>query len=162
MAEMRAVFQCDYFAGISAFFVEISAFPVRLCSDENDSIFVYFRKHWISREESMRYRKNVGDFGEQFATEMLNLSGYRVIARNFRVREGEIDIIAIKDGVMHFIEVKTRNGDEFGYPSDSVTVTKQKKIKNAARQYLSSRRGNWEDVSFDVFEVMVNHIENCM
>ena len=110
----------------------------------------------------MRYRKNVGDFGEQFATEMLNLSGYRVIARNFRVREGEIDIIAIKDGGMHFIEVKTRNGDEFGYTSDSRRVTKQKKIKNAARQYLSSRRGNWEDVSFDVFEVMVNHIENCM
>lgn len=110
----------------------------------------------------MRYRKNVGDFGEQFAAEMLNLSGYRVINRNFRVREGEIDIIAIKDGVMHFIEVKTRKGDEFGYPSDSVTQTKQKRIRNAARQYLNNRRGNWEDVSFDVFEVMVNHIENCM
>ena len=110
----------------------------------------------------MRYRKNVGDFGEQFATEMLNLSGYRVIGRNYQVREGEIDIIAIKDGVMHFIEVKTRTSDEFGYPSDAVTDTKQKKIKNAASHYLSSRRGKWEDVSFDVFEIMTNHLEDCM
>ena len=66
------------------------------------------------------------------------------------LKGGEIDIIATKDEVMHFIEVKTRTSDEFGYPSDSVTETKQKRIKNAARQYLSRRRGNWEDVSFDV------------
>ena len=110
----------------------------------------------------MRYRKNVGDFGEQFATQMLTLSGYRVIAKNYVVKGGEIDIIAIKDGVMHFIEVKTRTGNEYGYPADAVTETKQKRIRNAARQYLSSRRGNWEDVSFDVFEVMTNHIEDCM
>ena len=110
----------------------------------------------------MRYRKNVGDIGEQFATKMLALSGYNVIAKNYVVNGGEIDIIAIKNGVMHFIEVKTRTGDEYGYPADSVTEIKQKRIRNAARQYLSSRRGNWTDVSFDVFEVMVNHIEDCM
>ena len=110
----------------------------------------------------MRYRKNVGDYGEQFATEMLNNSGYRIITRNYMVKGGEIDIIAIKNGVMHFIEVKTRSSDEFGYPSDAVTENKKKRIRNAARQYLSERRGTWEDVSFDVFEVMTNHIENCM
>ena len=63
----------------------------------------------------MRYMKNVGDLGEQLAADMLSNSGYRIIKRNFTVRGGEIDIIAIKDGVMHFIEVKTRTGDEFGY-----------------------------------------------
>ena len=110
----------------------------------------------------MRYRKNVGDIGEKLAADMLTNSGYRVIARNYIAREGEIDIVAIKDGVMHFIEVKTRSGDEFGYPADSVTETKQLHMKKAAASYLASRRGHWNDLSFDVYEVMVNHIENCM
>ena len=110
----------------------------------------------------MRYRKNVGDFGEKSATEMLTLTGYRVIARNYVAKGGEIDIIATKDNVMHFIEVKTRTSDEFGYPSDSVTETKQKRLKNAARQYLAGRAGNRSDVSFDVYEVMTNHLVDCM
>ena len=110
----------------------------------------------------MKYRKNVGKIGEQLAADMLSNTGYRVIARNYLTRDGEVDIIAIKDGVMHFVEVKTRTSDEFGYPADSVTETKQKRIRKAARSYLSGRRGHWEDLSFDVYEVMVNHIENCM
>lgn len=110
----------------------------------------------------MRYLKNVGDLGEQLAADMLSNAGYRIVARNYLVRDGEIDIIAIKNGVMHFIEVKTRNGDSFGYPSDAVSETKLKKMKKAANNYLSSRRGQWSEVSFDVYEVMVNHIENCL
>lgn len=110
----------------------------------------------------MRYMKNVGDLGEQLAADMLSNSGYRIIRRNFTTRGGEIDIIAIKDGVMHFIEVKTRTGDEFGYPADSVTEAKRQRLRKAAREYLYTRRGCWENLSFDVYEVMVNHIENCM
>ena len=110
----------------------------------------------------MRYRKNVGEIGEQLAADMLTNCGYRIIARNYAVRDGEIDIIAIKDGVMHFVEVKTRSTDEFGYPADSVTENKQRRIKKAASAYLASRRGYWTELSFDVYEVQVNHIENCM
>lgn len=110
----------------------------------------------------MRYRKNVGDFGEEFAARILENMGYRILARNYAVKAGEIDIIAVKDGVLHFIEVKTRNGNGFGYPSDSVTQLKQARIKKAASQYLQSRRFGWKNVSFDVFEVMTNHLENCM
>lgn len=110
----------------------------------------------------MRYLKNVGDIGEQLAADMLSNEGYRIVARNYLVRDGEIDIIAIKNGVMHFIEVKTRSGDEFGYPSDAVSASKLKRMRRAASVYLSSRRGHWSEVSFDVYEVMVNHIENCL
>ena len=110
----------------------------------------------------MRYRKNVGEIGEQLAADMLSNAGYRIVTRNFMVRDGEIDIIAIKSGVMHFIEVKTRTGDEFGYPADAVTAAKKNRMKKAANAYLTSRRGQWNDVSFDVYEVMVNHIENCL
>ena len=93
----------------------------------------------------MRYRKNVGDIGENFAADLL-----------------KIDIIAIKNGVLHFVEVKTRNGDQYGYPSEAVTATKQLRIKRAAEQYLQGRRMNWNKVSFDVYEIMTELIEDCM
>ena len=110
----------------------------------------------------MRYKKNIGDSGESFATEVLALSGYSVIARNYSIKCGEIDIIATKGGVLHFIEVKTRTSDEYGFPADAVDETKQKRIRNAARHYLANKKGSWSEVSFDVFEVMANHIEDCM
>ena len=74
----------------------------------------------------------------------------------------EIDIIAIKDGILHFVEVKTRNGDQYGYPSEAVTPTKQLRIKRAAEQYLQGRRMQWNKLSFDVYEIMTDLIENCM
>ncbi len=110
----------------------------------------------------MRYRKNVGDIGENYAAELLSNSGYHIIERNYRTKAGEIDIIAIKDGVLHFIEVKTRNGNQYGYPSEAVTSTKQMHIRKAAEQYLQSRRGAWNNVSFDVYEIMTELIEDCM
>ena len=110
----------------------------------------------------MRYRKNVGDIGENFAADLLTNSGYQIIERNYRTKAGEIDIIATKNGVLHFIEVKTRNGDQYGYPSESVTATKQLRIKRAAEQYLQGRRLNWNRLSFDVYEIMTDLIEDCM
>lgn len=110
----------------------------------------------------MRYRKNVGDIGEEFAAQLLENSGFKVIARNYATKQGEIDIIAIKDGVMHFVEVKTRTGCQYGYPSESVTRTKQARIKKAAQQYLGSRRLHWNSISFDVYEIMTDLIEDCM
>lgn len=110
----------------------------------------------------MRYRKNVGDIGEEFAAQLLENSGYRIIARNYATKQGEIDIIAIKDGVLHFVEVKTRTGCQYGYPSDAVTKIKQDRIRKAAKQYLASRRLTWNSVSFDVYEIMTELIEDCM
>ncbi|MBR0309074.1 MAG: YraN family protein [Mogibacterium sp.] len=110
----------------------------------------------------MRYRKNVGDYGEEFAALLLENSGFRVIERNYAIKAGEIDIIAIKDGTIHFIEVKTRTGNQYGYPSDSVNRIKQQRIRRAAESYLSSRRLRWNRVAFDVYEIMTNHIEDCM
>ena len=64
--------------------------------------------------------------------------------------------------MLHFVEVKTRNGDQYGYPSESVTMTKQLRIKKAAEQYLQGRRMQWNRVSFDVYEIMTDLIEDCM
>ena len=113
-------------------------------------------------KRAMRYKKNVGDLGEDFAASLMENAGYRIIARNFATKQGEIDIIAIRDGVLHFVEVKTRTGCQYGYPSDAVTKIKQDRIRKAAQQYLNSRRLTWKSVSFDVYEIMTNHIEDCM
>ncbi|MBQ6440877.1 MAG: YraN family protein [Mogibacterium sp.] len=110
----------------------------------------------------MRYRKNVGDIGENFAADLLTNAGYKIIERNYRTKAGEIDIIAIKDGVIHFVEVKTRNGNQYGYPSEAVTATKQTHIRRAAEQYLQGRRMQWNKTSIDVYEIMTELIEDCM
>ena len=110
----------------------------------------------------MRYKKNVGDSGEDFAARMLEDSGYEIIERNYATRFGEIDIIASRDGVLHFIEVKTRTGIEYGYPADAVTDVKRLRIRRSAECYLSRRRSSWKRVSFDVFEVLANLIVDCM
>ena len=109
-----------------------------------------------------RYCRKVGGAGEDFATKMLEETGYMIIERNYRTNMGEVDIIASKDGVLHFIEVKTRTGDEFGYPADAVTETKQNHIRRVAESYIARRRHMWEDVSLDVIEVTFNLLEDCM
>ena len=110
----------------------------------------------------MRYRKNVGDLGEDFAAQLLINSGFTILQRNYRTKVGEIDIIAIMDEVLHFIEVKTRNGDQYGYPSESVNLTKQNRIRKSAEIYLQNRRMTWQRISFDVYEIMTELIEDCM
>ena len=109
-----------------------------------------------------RYCKDIGDSGEEFAAFILELNGFCVLERNFRTSIGEIDIIATKDGILHFIEVKTRTEDVYGRPAEAVTENKARVIRKVAECYLGKRRVTWKRISFDVFEVMTNLIEDCM
>jgi putative endonuclease len=79
---------------------------------------------------------NLGKQGEKFASEILQSRGYKIIKQNFRSKFGEIDIIAIKDNCLIFIEVKTRYSQKFGSPEEAVTWTKLNRIKKTA-QYFS-------------------------
>ena len=109
-----------------------------------------------------RYCKKVGDSGEEFAARILVDEGYVILERNYRTRTGEIDIIAMKNSTVHFVEVKTRTSDEFGYPADAVTEEKQRTIRRTAEIYMANRRLMWKSYSFDVAEVTFNLIENCI
>ena len=113
------------------------------------------------KADMRRYCKNVGTAGEEFAARILEDTGFNVIEKNYRTKVGEIDIIALKDGVMHFVEVKTRTEDDFGYPADAVDEAKQETIRRSAEIYLSRRRTVWRAVSLDVAEVTFNLIEDC-
>ncbi len=110
----------------------------------------------------MRYRKTIGDSGEEFAAKVLEESGFKIIERNYSTRYGEIDIIALRDGVLHFIEVKTRTNMEFGYPAEAVTDVKVTRIRRTAESYMCRRKAYWRSISFDVFEVMTDLIVDCM
>ena len=110
----------------------------------------------------MRYMKNIGDSGEYFAVSLLENAGFEILERNYMTKRGEIDIIAYRDGVLHFIEVKTRTTSEYGTPSEYITEAKKTRMRRSAEQYISGRKLYWRSVSFDVFEISVNLIEDCM
>lgn len=112
----------------------------------------------------------IGYLGESAACQYLTRHGYAIIKRNFRLKCGEIDIIAKKDGCTVFAEVKTRRSTAYGQPSEYVDYRKQMKIRKTAMCYIKSLD---TDMRFDVVEVLydnvhgefkvksINHIENA-
>ncbi len=77
-----------------------------------------------------------GALGEQRTAKYLEERGYEIVARNFRCRFGEIDIIAKNDRYLAFVEVKTRDVDGLGHPFAFITPAKQRKVVRAAQYYL--------------------------
>lgn len=110
----------------------------------------------------MNTNKSIGGNGEEFAALILQSKGYEILERNYRTQIGEIDIIARKDNVLHFIEVKTRTQNNYGYPAEAVTEEKLNRIRRASQIYMLNRKLYWRNVSFDVFEIMTNMIQNCV
>ena len=95
-------------------------------------------------------RRTVGAVGENVAANYLKGRGYRIVERNYRVRFGEIDIIAEQEGDLVFVEVKTRTDDLFGSPLESVTARKQKQLSKIALDYMSRQGCVDRNARFDV------------
>lgn len=110
-----------------------------------------------------------GKLGEDCAAKFLEATGYTIIARNFRIRSAEIDIIAQIDDVIVFVEVKARSSIRHGLPSEAVNLRKQRKIIEAAGVFIQDDRFSECACRFDVVEVYlrgehvetINHIENA-
>ncbi|MDP2673937.1 MAG: YraN family protein [Dehalococcoidia bacterium] len=97
-----------------------------------------------------RARRDLGDFGERVAAAHLEAKGYRIRERNFRTREGEIDIIAERDGTLVFVEVRTRRGGSRGTAAESVTARKVAHLLAAAQAYAQANPGCPADQRIDV------------
>ncbi len=97
-----------------------------------------------------RARRDLGDFGERVAEAHLKANGYRIRERNFRIREGEVDIIAERGGTLVFAEVRTRRGAALGSAAESVTATKAARILAAAQAYVQATDGCPADQRIDV------------
>lgn len=97
----------------------------------------------------------LGSQKEEMAAEKLKLLGYRILERNYRCRTGEIDLIAWKDGVLIFVEVKYRSSVKSGFPEDAVGWQKQRRISKAAAWYLAEHGLPMEkDCRFDVVAIL--------
>ncbi len=99
-----------------------------------------------------------GALGEVYAARYLRDRGYRIVCANYRTRLGEIDIAAEKDGVLAFVEVKTRGAGMIALPMESVDLNKQRRIVSAAAQYLKSEPAGIR-TQFDVIEVYLDEAE---
>ncbi|MDR9460067.1 MAG: YraN family protein [Dehalococcoidia bacterium] len=85
------------------------------------------------------HSRDIGVLGEKIAAEYLTGLGYMIRERNFRSREGEIDIIAEKDDFLVFIEVRTRTSTSYGTPEESVTAQKKERLIALAEAYREDR-----------------------
>ncbi|HBX75409.1 MAG TPA: YraN family protein [Acidaminococcaceae bacterium] len=131
----------------------------------------------------MLTKKEIGRRGEEIAAEFLERKGLHVVERNYYSRWGELDLVAVKpdpDDVenetwfnddffqkmngdvqeqrgicVHFVEVKTRTGTDYGTPGAAVTYTKQQKLRKTALIWLQEQEQYYSDLCFDVIEVWV-------
>lgn len=105
-------------------------------------------------------RLAAGKKGEEEAGKELERRGYRIVARNYRCRLGEIDIVAEKKDKLVFVEVKTKTSASFGLPQEMVTYRKQEKIKRVAQMYLAATRQFHRDIGFCVVAVHLDREGN--
>jgi len=103
-------------------------------------------------------RRSFGAWGEQVVAERYADLGFEIVARNWRERAGEIDIVARRDATLVFCEVKTRSRIDFGIPAFAVTRDKQRRIRGLAAQFMSENRMRGVHARFDVAEV-VGHVD---
>ena len=99
-------------------------------------------------------KKQLGIYGELIAARYLRRHGYTILEPNFHSRFGEIDLIARSpEGILCFVEVKTRENDSFAAAREFVTVAKQRRLRAAAQMYLVMRGDSEALCRFDVAEV---------
>ena len=87
------------------------------------------------------------------AVGFLQRLGYRIQERNFRVRQGEIDIIAWDHETLVFVEVKAKSGTQFGHPEEMVGVRKQRTLAQVAMTYVQMSQLNNTSLRFDVVAI---------
>lgn len=96
----------------------------------------------------------LGKSGEELAAALLEGSGYRIIARNYKTKLGEIDIIAYDKDTICFVEVKTRHSDKHGMPEEAISGFKQRQISKAALMYLKKNHLLDKNARFDVVSII--------
>ena len=116
------------------------------------------------------HRQRIGHWGEEVAEGYLSAHGYLILARNLRTPHGEIDILASREELLVFVEVKTRTSASFGFPEVSITRRKQTHMLAAAEHYLQMHPESCETWQFDVIAIegkpgsvpVISHFENVI
>jgi putative endonuclease len=98
-------------------------------------------------------RRVVGKNGEDAAAAWYTAAGYEILDRNWRVRDGELDLVVRNARTLAFCEVKTRRSDAFGLPAEAVGTRKQLRLRKLAGQWLGAHGPSGENLRFDVASV---------
>ena len=113
-------------------------------------------------------RQAFGELGERIAERWLRRQGWRIVQRRFRSGHRDIDLVAERDGLVAFVEVKARRGQRFGDPVEAVNWKKQRELGRSARVWIARHGRAPEAYRFDVIGVLVagpsvrvRHIENA-
>ncbi|HEY6177689.1 MAG TPA: YraN family protein [Kofleriaceae bacterium] len=101
----------------------------------------------------MDTRLEQGAAAERGAVQLLVAAGYEIIERNFRCKAGELDIVARDDGVLVFVEVRSRSDDEHGHAAEMVRRRKQRRVVRVARCYVAAAQPQFEHCRFDVVAI---------
>jgi putative endonuclease len=98
-----------------------------------------------------------GELGERIAARWFERSGWRVLARRFRAGRRDIDLVIEREGVVAFVEVKARTGEEFGDPVEAVHRRKQRALTRSAQTWIDRHGRSDETYRFDVMGVLLRH-----
>ena len=116
----------------------------------------------------MAVQQKQGDWGEEVAAEFLHRKGMEIVARNWRYKKAEIDVIARHNGILVFVEVKCRDSVHFGRPEEMVNRRKQRLLIDAAMAYMRAVGYEWE-IRFDIIGIegcrghlkAINHFQDA-
>ena len=100
----------------------------------------------------MARHNDTGEEGEAMASDYLVEKGFHILHRNWRQRHWEVDIIANKQNILHFFEVKTRRNRQYGFPEDSVDNKKLRNLIRAAEEYLHIHP-TWTRIQFNILSI---------
>ncbi len=100
-------------------------------------------------------KNSLGKLGEEMAFKYISEKGYTVLERNWRTGRFELDIVASKNGVLVFFEVKTRSNNNFGYPEESVNYIKEKHITKASLAFIH-QIGHKGEVRYDLISILMH------
>lgn len=102
------------------------------------------------------HRRQLGSWGEDIAARHLEAQGYRILARNWRNRYGEIDLIVTDGEGIAFVEVKTRRGRRFGSPEEAITTKKGQRLLQLGQAYISENELHEQSWRIDVVAVEID------
>ncbi len=104
----------------------------------------------------MKIASPTGSLGEKIAAEYLRKQGYKILEQNFSKRWGEIDIIAIDQDTLVFIEVKTRTSNAFGSPLEAITPWKLKTLTRTLQFYKATHRSLPDSLRIDAVAILLS------
>ena len=102
----------------------------------------------------MATHNDTGKHGENLAGIYFTQKGYEILHSNWRHGHWEVDIIATKNNMLHFIEVKTRTSEKYGYPEENIDRKKIRYLINASEQFLFLYP-QWQRIQFDVLSIIL-------